>query len=304
MGGTTPKSDLDVAKDATGLSTVFVNAFPKFGDTSQDVYRLQARLNEISGSRLGLDGNFGPKTKAAVIAYQTLNGLKPDGIVGPKTGAALVMAVLTSTKPQAPAPKPETPPATAAKTGKLALVVGHERLKEGAWAGSPINAGEWVWNSDLAKRTQAFAKARGHGCEIFFRDGVGVSGAYSKAVAYGPNAIVELHFNSATPAAYGTETLFIDTNDATGVRELAFAQATQDAMCKALGRTGKGNRGLKELGEHDKRGLYNITRTSKIPSILIEPFFGSNPDECKLAHERKQAIAESLVLAFEAWLKG
>jgi peptidoglycan hydrolase-like protein with peptidoglycan-binding domain len=32
-----------------------------------------------------VDGIFGPKTEAAVKAFQRKNGLKPDGIVGPKT---------------------------------------------------------------------------------------------------------------------------------------------------------------------------------------------------------------------------
>lgn len=36
------------------------------------------------------DGIFGPKTKAAVVAYQTAAGLSADGIVGPKTWAALI----------------------------------------------------------------------------------------------------------------------------------------------------------------------------------------------------------------------
>jgi hypothetical protein len=39
------------------------------------------------------DGTFGPRTEAAVVAFQQDNGLSPDGIVGPETASALNAAV-------------------------------------------------------------------------------------------------------------------------------------------------------------------------------------------------------------------
>lgn len=58
------------------------------GDTGPEVEELQKVLNE-KGASLKVDGDFGPLTEAAVIAFQSAKGLDVDGIVGPITWAAL-----------------------------------------------------------------------------------------------------------------------------------------------------------------------------------------------------------------------
>lgn len=50
------------------------------GSTGVNVKRVQERLGGLE-----VDGKYGPRTEAAVIAYQTAHQLKPDGIVGPVT---------------------------------------------------------------------------------------------------------------------------------------------------------------------------------------------------------------------------
>ncbi len=64
---------------------------------------LQQKL-KAKGINVGVDGQFGPKTKAAVIAFQRANGLTADGVVGPKTWAKLNAAA-----PKPPAAAPSTP---------------------------------------------------------------------------------------------------------------------------------------------------------------------------------------------------
>jgi hypothetical protein len=63
----------------------------KKGDNNDTVKKIQAVL--------GVEqvGNFGPKTEEAVKAWQTKNGLTPDGIVGPATLAK--MGITVDSKP-------------------------------------------------------------------------------------------------------------------------------------------------------------------------------------------------------------
>jgi hypothetical protein len=55
-----------------------------------DVAEAQGKLNEAGASpQLDTDGQFGPKTRTAVFAFQDANELTVDGIVGPQTWDAL-----------------------------------------------------------------------------------------------------------------------------------------------------------------------------------------------------------------------
>ena len=67
----------------------------KKGDNNEIVKKIQVVL--------GVDpvGNFGPKTEEAVKAWQTKNGLTPDGIVGPASLAK--MGIVVEGKAAAPA---------------------------------------------------------------------------------------------------------------------------------------------------------------------------------------------------------
>jgi peptidoglycan hydrolase-like protein with peptidoglycan-binding domain len=61
----------------------------KTGDNNNDVATLQTRLNELGYNCGEVDGVFGAKTRAAVIAFQKANNLSVDGVAGPQTWAAL-----------------------------------------------------------------------------------------------------------------------------------------------------------------------------------------------------------------------
>jgi peptidoglycan hydrolase-like protein with peptidoglycan-binding domain len=61
----------------------------KQGDCGPEVENLQRHLSAAGFEPGKLDGMFGPKTKAAVMAFQRARGLEVDGIAGPRTWSAL-----------------------------------------------------------------------------------------------------------------------------------------------------------------------------------------------------------------------
>jgi peptidoglycan hydrolase-like protein with peptidoglycan-binding domain len=80
----------------------------RVGSSGEAVRRLQELLNQ-RGAGLVPDGQFGPKTRSAVVAFQQGSGLTPDGVVGPMTWGALL-----GTAP----PKTEKPPEGKPPEGK------------------------------------------------------------------------------------------------------------------------------------------------------------------------------------------
>src|SRR6059036_453772 len=65
----------------------------KQGSSGPDVTKLQQKLKDLGFDPNGVDGNFGPGTRDAVIAFQQSKGLQADGIAGPATQR--VLRVLT-----------------------------------------------------------------------------------------------------------------------------------------------------------------------------------------------------------------
>ena len=61
----------------------------KQGSSGPDVTELQQKLKDLGFDPNGVDGNFGPGTRDAIIAFQQSKGLQADGIAGPATMTAL-----------------------------------------------------------------------------------------------------------------------------------------------------------------------------------------------------------------------
>ena len=116
LAGSGPKPTEESATQAMGV-----------GATGELVEALQRTLNDRIGADLGVDGDFGPATQAAVAAFQKSKNLDATGTVDESTWQALGELITedepvpspeevnSQTLPLAPPLDPEAPPAVTAK---------------------------------------------------------------------------------------------------------------------------------------------------------------------------------------------
>ena len=62
------------------------------GGSREYILWVQSALNRVANSGLTVDGASGPRTQAAIRAFQQSRGLTADGVVGPRTEQALLAA--------------------------------------------------------------------------------------------------------------------------------------------------------------------------------------------------------------------
>ncbi|MFN7134490.1 MAG: peptidoglycan-binding protein, partial [Myxococcales bacterium] len=128
------------------------------GSSGPEVLRLQKALLAAGFSPSGLDGRFGPKTEAALRAFQRARGLTVDGRAGPQTWAALDFP-----PPAAPAPAPGR---TARLDGMLAWA--KSMLGTPYAAVNPFRFGDVPWDG------KAHASVNGSGTIFRFPKGTRV----------------------------------------------------------------------------------------------------------------------------------
>lgn len=179
---------------------------------------------------------------------------------------------------------------------RLAIIVGHTAASQGAMSVYPLQETEYIYNTKIGALAVDYGRTKGIEIETFFRDHVGIVGAYALATRFRPTAIIELHFNSFySPKVRGTEALLESPTEL----EIALAEQLLKRTYVIFKRWDtRSKRGIKVL-EEGARGYFNVSREKTIPSILMEPFFGSNEEDCQLASLHKVDYAVNLVQAFE-----
>jgi uncharacterized protein (DUF697 family) len=118
------------ASEPAGLEEM---AWEREGGGATDVVWVQRSLNQVMNAGLAEDGQLGPLTRAAIMAFQRSRRLGVDGIVGPMTMAALQAALAAappSSRPGAPAGGDWIP---APATGDFPV----------AWSDGPVRPPVW-----------------------------------------------------------------------------------------------------------------------------------------------------------------
>src|SRR5690606_15283777 len=96
--------------------------------------------------------------------------------------------------------------------------------------------------------------------------------------------VIELHFNAATPAANGTETLYYFNSK----KGRDYAKTLSKGIVEEFGTTIRGVEGSKALITKGDRGFYAVY-LPKAVALIVEPFFGSNPEAKKFQDYKKYA---------------
>ena len=164
---------------------------------------------------------------------------------------------------------------------KVALIIGHSETSQGA-INEKQQISEFMFNELLAMLIADNLTRMGQMVCVVYRDGtyrelietVNLTDAY---------IAVSLHCNAFDKNPHGTETLYYQGSE----NGKLLAQSMQDSIVKCLGLK---DRGLKpcdydHVGKKGDRGGYLLKKT-KMPCVIVEPFFIDSDCSLDLAHER------------------
>ena len=169
---------------------------------------------------------------------------------------------------------------------KIAIVVGHNLRAQGAVRVTDGRT-EYDWNGQLAgliqdhdpRAVRVFRRAYGGGYSAE------IDRVYAEVDAWGADCSVELHFNGAvSPRATGCLTLSSGTTGS-----LALARSVHPKMLSVMGNQ---DDGIEVRGRHERGG--RSLWQGRAPAIMAEPYFGSNPDFCRVADAHMDELAEAI----------
>ena len=253
---------------------------PMRGD---DVTALQARLNALGFDSGKEDGIFGVATDRAVRAFQKEYGVAGDGIFGLVSHSALMGLRVdrpgTSAQLREELRRIEKPGITGAM---IVIDPGHggEDLGDVTPAGTSESDACWEVATRIADRLASL------GARVRFTrnetEGPDASTRAARANDVDADLFLSIHLNGhAEPTAEGSSTYYFGGSRAGE----GFAEQIQEQLVRL---------GLRDCRSHARS--YPILRETRMPAVLIEPLFISNPDEAKRLedHDFLSSVADAI----------
>jgi N-acetylmuramoyl-L-alanine amidase len=263
-----------------------------------DVRDLQSRLNALGFAAGKHDGIYGRGTAAALRDFQRNLGISDDGLVGLETLKAFQRLRLVTRTGLWPRTRERearraSPPGVAGK--RLVLDPGHGGDEPGARGPSGESEADLVFPlaAHLAERLEA------EGAEVSLtrgpHDGPTDSERARRANEAVADLLISLHLNShPNEMAQGVATYYWEHGGIASEPGEHLADLLQDHLVRC---------GLVNCRSHGK--AYPILRETRMPAVVVEPGFITNPDEAKMlsAPGTAEPVIRAMVRAVRAYFR-
>lgn len=254
----------------------------------RDVLELQKILKSFGFNPGPLDGIFGPLTEKAVREFQMSVGLNPDGIVGPKTLSKINEAAKnfgSSSLVSYPQREIGTHPL---KGKKIAIDSGHGGRDPGAIGPSGLKEAEMARKIGFLVANLLEGLGATVVCLWKEMKRFTLKERVELVEKHLPDILISIHLNASKDSkSNGCEVLYGGNGR---VKELSNKLAS--IIAKEISST----LGVKLRGAKPRPNLY-LLKHSRVPAVIVEPLFISNPAEEAMLKEDEncQKIASAVV---------
>jgi N-acetylmuramoyl-L-alanine amidase len=258
-----------------------------------DVTALQARLNALGFDAGREDGIFGVETDRAVRAFQKEYGVAEDGIFGPASTAAL--GGLRIDRPGTSALLREElriEEQTGISSAFVVVDPGHGGDDSGDLGPAGTVEREMCWDialrlinslSDLGARVQ-LTRSRWESPSISERS--------RRANVFAADLFISIHLNSHDESSAAGACTYYWRGSIAGQR---LAEHIQDALVGL---------GTSDCRTHPRS--YQLLRETRMPAVLVEPCFITNPEEEQRLFEPsfREQVADAIATAVRHYYEG
>jgi len=261
-----------------------------------DVRDLQSRLNALGFAAGKHDGIYGWGTAAALRDFQRDLGISDDGLVGLETLKAFRRLRLVTRTGLGPRTREREarragPPGVAGK--RLALDPGHG----GDDPGSRGPSGETEADLVFPLAAQMAEMLEAEGAEVILtrgpHDGPTDSERARRANEASADLLISLHLNAhPSEVARGAATYYWEHGGIASEPGEHLAGLIRECLVAC---------GLADCWSHGK--AYPILRETRMPAVVVEPGFITNPDEAKMLSETASSgiVVQAMVRAVRAY---